>query len=372
MTDRPNSRRIARVLARPLRLSAAGLLCLALALIVAHNTARAFNTYADYFVRLSARPLAMGGAAGALCDPASVFYNPAGLAGVRNLTLLYNHSARHFPGSQEGGMREWDQLDGDTEAVVVPLMVGTYAHGFTFSGELGYDYRGHPADGRLGYPRERYWGTEDYDAFATSGGLPVAVGIGLRRSLGRFTPDPADPRRLAWLRHGEGEQWGVLARVWPGLDYGVSELKLNYDWTVFDNASGERGFPEFASKHITHREGWALYPTGWLTLTRDVVDENHIYDKQLGTGVGQPVGLGPIHMGNQERQTQHSGAELCLGSLLKLRRGDYDGQPTVGVAFNLGGLWLNYAEAEGLLPLIVDGGSGFEDVHIYGAELNLW
>jgi len=355
------------------RLLAAGLLCSLLAVIVAANTARAFNVYADYFVTLSARPLAMGGAAAALRDPASVFYNPAGLAGIRRFTLLYNHSGRHFPGSTEGGMQEWDQLDGDTEAIVVPLPLSTYAHGFIFSGEMGYDYRGHPADYSLGYPREHYWGTEDYDAFATSGGLPFAAGYSLRRSLGRFTPDPAEPDAPAWLRHGEGEQWGVLARVWPGLDYGRSELKLNYDWTLLDSsAESANRFGEFSSKHLTSRSGWALYPAAWLTLTSDDVSERHIFDRGSDFGITATEGFGTVHLGNVERSHSHRGAELSLGAFAKLRRGDYAGHPTWGAAVNLGGLWLNYAEIEDLLPQIVGAGHDFADVHIYGAEASLW
>ena len=360
-------------LGRVLRWPLAALLVLLLAGILAANTARAVNVYADYFVTLSARPLAMGGTGTALPQPASVFYNPAGLASIRQLTLLYNHSARHFPGSREGGMQEWDQLDGDTEAFVVPLPLSTYAHGFTFSGEMGYDYRGHPAGGSLGYPREHYWGSEDYDALATSFGLPLSAGIALRRSLGRFTPADDDPNGVAWLRHGEGTQWGVLARVWPGLDYGHSELKLNYDWTVLDQPrQGERGLPTFGSKHLTERSGWALHPVGWLTLTSDDVTERHVFDKHTDLGIGETVGLGRIHMGNEEILRSHRGGELSLGSLARLRWGDYDGHPTRGAALNLGGLWLNYAEVEGLLPQIVGAGREFEDIHIYGAELPLW
>jgi hypothetical protein len=351
---------------------AAAVISALLLAIVAINTAAAYNVYADYFITLSARPLAMGGASAAVPQPASVFSNPAGLAVIRQFALLYNHSGRHFPGSQEGGMQEWDQLDGDTEALIVPLPLATYAHGFTFSGELGYDYRGHPADGSLGYPRERVWGTEDYDALAFSGGLPVAAGYSLRRSLLRYTPEPGDTEHLPWLRHGEGEQWGILAPVWPGLLYGHSKLKHNYDWTLMaPGANGAAEFPEFGSKHLTTRSGWALRPTGWLTLARDQVSEQHIFDKRLGNGVGNTTGLFAVHMGNREIQRQHHGGEFRLGSMLAVRWGNYDGHPTWGAGLNLGGLWLNYSEVQGLLPRIVGAGHGFENIHIYGAETAL-
>jgi len=38
------------------------------------------------------------------------------------------------------------------------------------------------------------------------------------------------------------------------------------------------------------------------------------------------------------------------------------------LALNVGGLWLNYAEVQDLLPEIVGGGNGFADVHIYGFD----
>lgn len=337
-----------------------------LLLLVVCNTARAFNAYQDIFVTLSARPLGMGGAFAALSGPESVFYNPAGLASMRTFRLLHNHSARHFPGSTEGGMSEWDQLDGDTQAIVVPLPGMTYSHGFTFSGEMGYDYRGHPADGSLGYPREQYWGTESYDALGFSGGLPLGVGIALRRQLGRFTPADDDSTTPAWIRIGEGLQWGVLARVWPSVDLGYSELKMDYDWTVLPRAGFEAqsALPTMESRLKQKRTGWALHPTGWLTLATDAVTENWRYSDDEYAGL--------LHLGNSTVTRVHTGGELCLGSVAKLRWGNYDGHPTTGLAFNLGGLWLNYAEVQGLLPKIVGAGEGMEDIHIYGFDWAWW
>ncbi len=115
--------------------------------------------------------------------------------------------------AREGGQHEWDQLDGDTEAITVPLALGTFAHGFTFAGEMGYDYTGHPPGGLSGYPREGLWGGEEYDALALGGGLPCAVGIALRRNWARFTPAPEDTLTPPWFRSGEGMQWGLLARI---------------------------------------------------------------------------------------------------------------------------------------------------------------
>jgi hypothetical protein len=338
----------------------------ALAVVLAWNTARAFNVYQDFFVTLSARPLAMGGAAAAQAGPESVFYNPAGLAPLRVFRLLYNHSARHFPGSTEGSRREWDQLDGDTEAIVVPLPLSTYAHGFILSGEMGYDYSGHPADGRLGYPREHYSGTESYDALAANFGLPCSAGIALRRHVGCFTPAPGADSP-PWIRLGEGTQWGLLTRVWPGVDYGLSRLRMDYDWTVLDpaaSAAHKGALPGFSSRLSLSRSGLAFHPAAWLTLTRDSTREDYkIRDQNY---------LGLIHSGSGTRCRDFAGGELALGALAKLRWGDYDGYPTSGLAFNLGGMWLNYAEVKGLLPEIVGSGMGFEDVHIYGFDLPLW
>jgi hypothetical protein len=304
----------------------------------------------------------MGGAAAAVPQPASVFYNPAGLAAIRHFTLMHNHSARHFPGSREGGMSEWDQLDGDTQAIVVPLPLTTYSHGFTASGEMGYDYRGHPADGSLSYPRENYHGSEDYDALATSLGLPCALGIAYRRHYSKLTPAPDDTTTPPWFREGEGTQWGVLARVWPGLDYGYSELDMDYDWTLLlqdDNKAG-RGFSEFSSNQKTCRSGWALRPAGWLILANDELKQNYSFMDSAG--------LGLLHLGDSESVSEHQGGELCLGALIKLRWGSYDGNPTIGIAINFGSIWLNYAEVKYLLPKIVCAGRNMEDIHIYGAE----
>lgn len=263
-------------------------------------------------------------------------------------------------------MSEWDQLDGDTQAITVPLLAGTYAHGLTFSGEMGYDYRGHPADGSLGYPREQYWGTESYDALALSAGLPVAAGIALRRQLGRFTPAEDDNNTPAWIRIGAGLQWGVIARVWPSVDLGYSELKMDYDWTILPRSGleAQSALPTMVSRLKHKRTGWALHPTGWLTLATDEVTEDWRYGDQDFAGI--------LHLGNSTITRVHTGGELCLGSAAKLRWGNYDGHPTTGVALNLGGLWLNYAEVQGLLPKIVGAGAGMEDIHIYGFDWALW
>jgi len=367
---------------RALRRLAAALLGTALVLLLAGNTAGALNLYQDIFVSLSARPLGMGATGVALGQPASVFYNPAGLTSVRRFTLMHNHSARHFPGSHAGKGTEWDQLDGDTQAIVVPLPLSTYAHGLTLSGEMGYDYRSHPASaaaaaspeaaGTLayGYPREQYWGSESYDAIATSLGLPCSAGYALRRHFGRFTPDPADPAGQPWIRLGEGQQWGVLARVLPGLDYGRSELKLDYDYTMLPSRSGwplptSQGAPDLSARLQQSRHGWALRPCGWLTLASDRLSEHYRFRA--------PQGQSPSGPQAQQSASLHRGWELTLGGLGSLRGGNNNGRPTCGLSLNLlgadGGLKFNYAEADGLLPQIVGAGSGFESVHIYGFEL---
>ena len=359
------SQHIAR---RLCRLLLACLLASTCAVVGVLNCARAYNIYADHFVNLSARPLGLGGAAAALSGPYSVFSNPAGLASIRRLTFLYNHSARHFPGSHEGGKLELDQLDADTEAIVVPVGLGTYAHGFAFSGELGYDYRHHPHDGNLGYPREELWGSHYIDAVATSAGLPCAAGIALRRELLRFTPATEETAAVPWLRLGEGTHWGLLARVWPGLDYGLSELRMSYDWTFLQTKASEREWPVLASKLVKKRQGWALHPAGWLTLAQDSVVESYSFGKQHTQEIGIPPLLGSVHIGNQSFQRQNLGAELQLGNLVRLDSGNYDGLPTCGLGVNLGGLWLNYAEIQDLLPRIIGSEGVAQDVHIYGFD----
>jgi len=357
---------------RGLRIIVALVLCLGMTGVVGMNTARALNVYADIFVTLSARTLAMGGASTALYDPSAVFINPAGLANAQAITLLYNHSCRHFPGSQEGGRLEWDQLDGDTQALVVPLPLTTFAHGFTFDHEMGYDFRWHPEDGSLGYPRQRFCGQEDIDAIAFDVGLPIAAGIGVRRSTGRFKPPEDSVSKQAWFRQGEGMHIGILARVWPGLDYGQSHLKLDYEWLLLeDPGAGAGALDVFYSDHITERRGWALTPVGWLTLTSDQVTEDHSFHSGDKNAPVCLLGMGTVHEGDRVIERIHSGAELSLGSLIKLRTGLYDGRRTWGAGFNLAGLWLNYTEIEDMLPQIVGDGDGYENLHFYGFQLEL-
>ncbi|MCB1218515.1 hypothetical protein KDL44_14110 [bacterium] len=357
---------------RVARLLCIGLICSLLGLILMGNAARAYNVYQDLFVMLSARPLGMGGAAAAVSDPSSVFTNPAALAGYRGLRLMHNHSARHFPGSTEGGQSEWDQLDGDSQALVIGLPVGTYAHGFTFSGEMGYDFRGHPQDGALGYPREQYWGTQSVDAFATSAALPLRGGIALRREFSRFTPAEDDDYGIAWLRLGEGQQTGIMARVWPGLDYGRSELKMDYDWTLLEADGSRNAYAEFTSRLKQQRSGWALHPTAWLCLASDEVQENYILENDKGQTLDKLPGLGVIHTGNAKRRRLLNGIELQIGNGLALRRGSFDGRPTLGMSLQLPFLRGNYAEVEDLLPEIVGSGQSFKDIHIYGFETDLF
>ncbi|MDQ3023853.1 MAG: hypothetical protein M3R04_05645, partial [bacterium] len=252
------------------------------------------------------------------------------------------------------GWAERDQLDGDTEAIVVPLPLSTYAHGWVASGEFGYDYRNHPADGSLGYPRDHYYGTESYDALAGSLGLPVALGISQRRSTHIFDPEVGsiEPQ---WLRLGEGIQWGLHARLFPGIEYGHSEMKHDYDWTVQPDQS------YFSSRIKAKRSGFAFHPTGWLTLASDGVKESYIFRDPR-------AGYGTIHTGDSTVSRSHLGAELNLGNVAVWRWGLYDGRPTVGASLILGGFTFNYAECKDLLPEIIGTGEHWKAVHIYGVE----
>ena len=357
------------VLARLLRHTVIACSLAGLAGLLCFNAAQALNIYGDYFVTLSARPLGMGGAFAALSGPESVFYNPAGLAAVRQLRLMHNHSARHFPGSREGGATEFDQLDGDTQCITVPLPLATYAHGLTLNGEMGYDYRNQPADGSLGYPRGRYWGTEDYDTLAFNFGLPVSAGYTLRRHLGRFTPAEDDEQQLPWIRLGDGEQWGIIARVWPGLDYGISKTRVGYDWTVLEQRTADAP-TEFTSRMKSSRSGWVLAPVAWLTFARDSVSEDWLFEHPKDSASAEAF-AGIIHTGDRHIERLHRGVELNIGNLLWLRRGSYDGRGTIGVSFNLLGTRLNYAEVKDLLPELIGDGAGFEDIHIYGFDVPL-
>jgi hypothetical protein len=359
-------------------------LSIALTMLFAINQAKALNILSDSFLMLSARPLGMGGATCAVPQMASVFSNPAGLANLRRLSFMHNHSARHFPGSREGRGTEWDQLDSDTQCLVVPLPFSTYAHGFTIAGELGYDYRNLPAPGQggtdrdvaftvsCGYPKEQYWGTETVDAWAFGSFLPCSFGVSNRRHFSRFTPDPVDLSTTAWARFGEGQQWGLLGHPLPGLSLATSDLRIDFNYAALPAAQRPppavaTGFPDYSQRLRLTRRGYAFQPCGWLTFAGDTVNETHRF---VGENGSLPAGLD-----DSEAKRLFSGVELTLGGLGVLRRGDFDGHPTTGLSINLlgasGGLMLNYAEVDGLLPELVGAGAGFESVHVYGFDLPL-
>lgn len=369
---------------RSARIAAVALLSGALLALFALQQATALNLLSDSFVLLSARPLGMGGAACALPQAASIFYNPAGLASVRRLSAMHNHSGRHFPGSHAGKGSEWDQLDGDTQVLTVPLPLGTYAHGFTLGGEMGYDFRNLPLPGTgsgdpkvdftaaCGYPREQYWGSESYDAYAVGSWLPLSGGIANRRHFSRFTPDQNDPSGLSWFRFGEGQQWGLLARLLPGFNYGLSELKIDYNFVNLPtpgrpSAATATGAPDFSQREKLRRSGWAFQPCGWLVWAQDQASESHRFVPENGAL------LPGLKDATAERS--YRGLELALGGLGVLRQGNFDGHTTSGFTLNLfglsGGPAINYAEAVGLLPFLTGAGQGFEDIHIYGFEVPL-
>ncbi len=83
----------------------------------------------------------------------------------------------------------------------------------------------------------------------------------------------------------------------------------------------------------------AVHPCGWLVLAADGVREIYRNDDTRYLGV--------LHEGHAERASVHRGAELSLGQCARLRWGDNDGQPTLGLSLALGSLWLNYTEAQG-------------------------
>lgn len=359
-------------------------LAAALAVFLLVQQSAALNLLSDSFILLSARPLGMGGASCAVPQPASVFTNPAALACLRSFSVMHNHSARHFPGSQAGRGTEWDQLDGDTQAIIVPLPLGTYAHGFTLGGEMGYDFRNLPLPGTLsgdtdvdftaacGYPLEQYWGTETYDSYAAGAWLPFCAGISHRRHLSRFTPDPAAAGGLSWLRFGEGQQWGILCHPLPGLSLGHSDLKIDYNFLILPgpaqvSPAAATGAPDFSQRERCQRSGWAFRPCGWLTIGADQVRETHRFVAENGSV--------PDKLTDTASHRSFSGMEMQVGSLGALRRGYFDGHPTVGWSLSLlglcGGPVVNYAEAEGLLPTLVGSGRGFENVHIYGFDVPL-
>ncbi len=340
------------------------------------GTAFAYNPYYDDFIYLSARPLSMGASGVALsAEPSSVFYNPAGFSGVRGLTLMHNHSGRHFPEGtyshedSAGKKRlDADHLDGDTQAIILSILPSVaIGIGFNFEGEMGYDYRPFHGMPATPFPVERLSLAERIEAISVAISPWTQAGVSRRSffhvyerpdggySHGAYPPvHPADfenMKSFRWNRTGEGVSTGGRQWIAPGIFSGASSSSAEFEYE--DGSSGE---------FSRSRRGYAFHPAGWLTL---------VFDKDVSSASFKDfAGNASAILPRKSASESSWGWEINLAGLAKLRGGSLSGDGTKGAEIKLGKLSLNYAEAKAYLPRILGGDSGImRNVHIYGFTL---
>lgn len=287
-----------------------------------------FNPFFPPLYVLSPRSLGMGGAVSAETDKAEAFWvNPAAAAFVRP-EMTQSHSTRHFPGKK----RNLDQLDDDAVALVYP--VGGYVGALAFSveGEFGYDYSERNDEA---FPPENYRGRE----VMRGGAWRLAfAGIGWSEREFRYVSQEAG-RTTSYS--GTSSAKGRVWRWFPWLATAWAREQ--------ENAEG------LEWKHLTRtRTGNSLKVFPWLTVAWD--DENRVFTMPAG---GQTV-----------KNERYFGWEARVLPFLTVRKGEFNGHPTVGVSAAGPTTSLDYAEAKGILPEIVGRPLPYyRDVHIHGYTL---
>ncbi|MCK4720623.1 hypothetical protein KAU08_08185 [bacterium] len=309
----------------------------------------AYNPEYDDFSRLSCRPLSMGQAGTALADdPSAIFFNPAALANQHRFALMHNHSARHFP--SDITPTEVDQLDGDTQAIIVPLGPNiTLGIGFNFEGEMGYDYR--PLTDQVEFPIEHFAGVERFEGLGFSLSPLTQIGAARRSFVHRLSQPDLDSfsetngeRQSNWTKYGDGYILGFRQRIFPGLTYAGSSSKVDFDYNNGNSGRITRG-----------NSAWELKPAGWLTLVRE--EEYSRFRENRPTAI------------NSDTSARKSmfGMELNLGGLARLRYGNLSGNETWGFEWTLPNLRLMYTEATNYLDRVLDAGiERMKNLHFYG------
>lgn len=308
------------------------------------------------FTRLGTRPLSMGGAFVAYGpDEQGVFHNPATLARQKLPRFGTSHSGRHFPGPHER-----DQLDADPTALIWPLTpILTVGQGWVTQGELGYAHHdlSDPA-----FPKQHFWGTERVEALAWDLVL-VQAGVSHRTQSYRYA-DPTACEAATEMpamtnpsstETGEGTTIGLLARVLPGVDYGWCQQTLDQDLLFGDNSA-------MGVTKTVESSGWAIHPTGWLTIVRQV-------DRPRFRTIVQ---------GEKEKSetlpVQRFGIECWLGPWLSVRGGQVNEKRSWGVTLALPLLpTVHYGEVEDLMLdlSIADWPEKYADTHHYSWSLGL-
>jgi hypothetical protein len=280
-------------------------------------------------------------------DEQCIFYNPAGLAGIRGFRIGQSHSLRHFPGE----IRNLDQLDADPVCIVHPLPIGgVFANGFVLQGECGYDYM---TRNEMDFPQRKEWGIERYDAYAANITPWTKIGLYHRSNIYRLwsvgilpasLPDENDmPSGRARSQHeGEGGCFGFIQTILPGVNFGYSSEKMDEDYIP------EKG----VTTKIVHT-GWSIKPLPWIHF---VIDNE---TNKTKTRINEDITT-------NKSKSINWGIEITVLPGIIVRYGDANGHKTCGLTLGFEPLKLNYGEAKNIMPLIVgeDYPDRCKDIHL--------
>jgi len=315
------------------------------------------NSRSIEYPQLSARAIGIGMAMTAVSgDEQCIFYNPAGLAGIRGFRIGQSHSLRHFPGE----IRNLDQLDADPVSIVHPLPIGgVFANGFVLQGECGYDYM---TRNEMDFPQRKEWGIERYDAYALNATPWTKIGFYHRSNIyrGQASPPSPSPRmwrgglggevfEFSWQKEGEGGCFGFIQTILPGVNFGYSSEKMDNDY-----------IPEQGVTTKKVRTGWSIKPLPWIHF---VIDNETNKSK---TRIEDNTTI-------DTTKRKNWGIELAIIPGVVCRYGSIDGNRTCGLSLGAGRFKLHYGEAKNIMPLIVgkDYPDRFKDIHVTSWSLQM-
>jgi len=270
----------------------------------------------------------MGGVFSPLArQPEVVFENPAAIA-CAGRRFSYSHSIRHFPGK----IRNLDQLDADSVALISRFGFLSLGLGFTVAGELGYDYL---TRNDFVFPEEKVEGREEVQSLAVG-----ACWLAFGRSKRQFQYRIHQPTSPLQERRGISSITGKIFHILPWLSFSYSEEK----------ASEQELKPAFLRRV---RVNWSIKPFPWWLWSN--AREQRIYSLS-GT---QFIKLAEKFYGSEIR---------IFGVVL--RNGNWNRHPTTGFSLPWGQGSLDYAEVKDILSDITGTPLPyFRDVHIGGFTL---
>ncbi len=309
-----------------------------------HSSAWGYNFYFPPYTYLSTKNAGTGGVFSPLTgNPEVIFENPASIACVRR-RFSYSHSMRHFPGK----IRNLDQLDADSVALVSHFTFLSLGLGFTVAGELGYDYL---VRNDVVFPEEKIEGREEVRALSM-GGCWLASG----RSERHFHYRIRKPNYSIKETDGITSTVGKVFHPLPWLSFSRSaERGIGNPLKFFSVKASTRpdGGVSTPGLQTRQRQNWSIKLFPWWLWSSARERRDYVLS-------GFPI---------------QSMEEVFLGSEIKifgitLRVGKWNGHPTTGFSLPWGWGSLDYAEVKDVLSDITDTPLPyFRDVHMGGFTL---